>query len=167
MLLNKPKETEYIEVVLTEKKYPIAFRNKLRELMEQGAFKSESDARRWIASAPIVLELYYEPHAGLFAVESDALESSPESIRSPYSGEPFQKQTETREDEPFPYTINPETKLNRLPLSTKTQNCLQGNGINTFRVLTEKSKSELLHIRNFGKKCLDEVESFINHYRHE
>lgn len=82
---------ETIQVRLTEETFPTAFKAKLAELIGQGL--SEEDARRWLLSTPIVLELYYEKDSGLFAVESDALESCPESIRSPYSGVPF-KETE-------------------------------------------------------------------------
>lgn len=89
MKLNKEDQIETIEVRLTEDKYPIAFRNKLEELMEQHAFDTEKDARLWIEQSPIVLEVYYEKDAGLFAVESEALASCPETIRSPYSGEYF------------------------------------------------------------------------------
>ena len=91
MKINPPESCETIEVLLTEDRYPIAFRNKIEELMEQGAFKDEKEARKWLSSTPIVLEIYYEKHAGLFAVESDALESCPESLCSPYSREPFKE----------------------------------------------------------------------------
>lgn len=89
MSINPEDRYESIEILLTEEKYPIAFRNKLAELMGQKAFETEEEAKRWIQSTPITLEIYYEKDAGLFAVESDALESCPKSIRSPYSGEPF------------------------------------------------------------------------------
>lgn len=84
---------ETIQVHLTEETFPTAFKAKLAELIGQGF--SEEDARRWLLSTPIVLEIYYEKDSGLFAVESDALESYPESIRSPYSGVPF-KETEEK-----------------------------------------------------------------------
>lgn len=82
---------ETIQVRLTEETFPTAFKAKLEELTGQGF--SEEDARRWLLSTPIVLELYYEKDSGLFAVESDALESCPESICSPYSKVHF-KETE-------------------------------------------------------------------------
>lgn len=82
-------EEETIEVMLTEERFPKAFNNKLRELMDQKAFDNEDEARAWIRSTPFVLELYYEKDSGLFAVESEALESCPESICSPYTKTPF------------------------------------------------------------------------------
>ena len=87
--LNKPGTEETVEVILSETKYPIAFANKLAELMESHAFDSEAEARQWLATNPICLELYYEKHRGLFAVESEALEGTPEEICSPYTKEPF------------------------------------------------------------------------------
>ncbi len=94
MNLNPDDKTETIEVILTEDNYPIAYKNKLEELIEQEAFPSRKEAIRWLSKTPIVLELYYEKHSGLFAVESGALETNPESILSPYSGEPFTKKEE-------------------------------------------------------------------------
>lgn len=78
---------ETIPVRLSEETFPTAFKTKLEELIGQGF--SEEDARRWLLSTPIVLELYYEKDSGLFAVESEALESCPEDLCSPYSGKPF------------------------------------------------------------------------------
>lgn len=85
---------ETIQVYLNEETFPTAFKAKLEELIEQGF--SEEDARRWLLSTPIVLELYYEKDSGLFAVESEALESCPESIHSPYSGVPFKENEENK-----------------------------------------------------------------------
>ena len=51
--------------------------------MEQGAFNNRESAERWVMENPICLELIYEKHSGLFAVESEAIESN--SIVSPYS----------------------------------------------------------------------------------
>ena len=85
MKANKIGQEETISVLLTRNAFPIAFQNKLDELMEQGAFNSEEEATRWIESNPIVLEIMYEKDSGLFAVEAEAIESG--SIVSPYSGE--------------------------------------------------------------------------------
>jgi hypothetical protein len=85
MKANKVGQEETIGVLLTRRTFPIAFQNKLNELMEQGAFDNEEDATKWIESTPIVLEIMYEKDCGLFAVESEAIESG--GIVSPYSGE--------------------------------------------------------------------------------
>jgi hypothetical protein len=85
MKANKVGQEETIGVLLTRKTFPIAFQNKLNELMEQGAFDNEEDATKWIESTPIVLEIMYEKDNGLFAVESEAIEC--DTLVSPYSGE--------------------------------------------------------------------------------
>ncbi len=85
MKANKVGQEETIGVLLTRKTFPIAFQNKLNELMEQGAFDNEEDATKWIESNPIVLEIMYEKDSGLFAVESEAIECG--TLVSPYSGE--------------------------------------------------------------------------------
>ena len=91
-LVNEPRLAETIEVTLTPDKYPIVFERKVRELMEQGAFDTKEEAEKWVMSTPFVLELYYDIGSGLFAVESEALDSCPESICSPYSKAPFIEQ---------------------------------------------------------------------------
>lgn len=83
--LNKPGTEEIVEVILSETKYPVAFANKLAELMEDHTFDSEEEARQWLSDNPICLEIYYEKGQGLFAVESSVLEYNPEDIYSPYT----------------------------------------------------------------------------------
>lgn len=83
MYLPKNDFCETIEVKLTPGKYPVAYKAKIDELMEQGAFNNRESAERWVMENPICLELIYEKHSGLFAVESEAIESN--SIVSPYS----------------------------------------------------------------------------------
>lgn len=85
MKANKIGQEEVIEVRLTRDRFPIAFSNKLKELMDCGAFDSEEKAIEWIEETPIVLELMYEKDGGLFAVESEAVESG--ILVSPYSQE--------------------------------------------------------------------------------
>jgi hypothetical protein len=85
MKANKIGQVESIAVLLTRQTFPIAFQNKLDELMSQGAFDNEEDAIKWIESNPIVLEIMYEKDSGLFAVESEAIECG--TLISPYSGE--------------------------------------------------------------------------------
>lgn len=89
--VNSPDQYESILVILDEKKYPIAHQMKLEELMEGGAFDSVEEAKEWINTTPIELELYYEKHSGLFAVEADAIENASESLCSPYTGVEFEE----------------------------------------------------------------------------
>lgn len=83
--INEPNHEEVIEVRLSREKTPKAFKEKLEELMEEGAFDTEKEAIEWIEKTPFVMEMYYEKSHGLFLVESEALESG--GIASPYTKE--------------------------------------------------------------------------------
>ena len=54
---------------------------------------------------------------------------------------------------PSDYAITVE----ELNLSVRSYNCLKREGINTVGDLVEKSEAELMDIRNFGQKSIDEV----------
>lgn len=86
MKKNNAEEMESIMVQLTEEKTPIAFNRKVKELLDQGAFESEEDAKAWVYQNPIELELYYSIDCGLFGVESDAIENGAD-IYDPYTAE--------------------------------------------------------------------------------
>ena len=79
----EPQYAEVIDVLLTPEKYPIAFKNKVDELMEQEAFDTKEEAEHWVRTTPIGLEIFYEKHSGLFAIESEAVESG--CCTSPYT----------------------------------------------------------------------------------
>ena len=83
--INEPSHEEVIEVRLSREKTPITFKNKLEELMEEGAFDTEKEAIEWIEKTPFVMEMYYEKGHGLFLVESEALDGG--GIASPYTKE--------------------------------------------------------------------------------
>jgi DNA-directed RNA polymerase subunit alpha len=61
------------------------------------------------------------------------------------------------EDESLPsdYGITVE----ELNLSVRSYNCLKREGINTVGDLVQKSEAELMDIRNFGQKSIDEVKT--------
>jgi DNA-directed RNA polymerase subunit alpha len=61
------------------------------------------------------------------------------------------------EDDSLPsdYAITVE----ELNLSVRSYNCLKREGINTVGDLVEKSEAELMDIRNFGQKSIDEVKA--------
>ena len=84
MKKNKAENYEGILVYLDEKRTPLAFNEKLKELMEEGAFDNENDARSYILTNPIELELYYHKGFGLYGVESDAVSYT--DIYDPYDG---------------------------------------------------------------------------------
>ena len=49
--------------------------------------------------------------------------------------------------------------IEELNLSVRSYNCLKREGINTVGDLIQKSESELMDIRNFGQKSIDEVKA--------
>lgn len=96
--LNDCDSYEFLtNVKLNPEKFPIAFNNKVDELMKQKAFNTREDAETYVKCADIELELYYEPSNGVFAVESDAIENGC-SVISPYSGRAY-KYPNFQEDE--------------------------------------------------------------------
>lgn len=89
-MIKLGKEPEVIEIKLSKDKYPIAYNNKLEELIGLGVSKEE--AEKWIDDSVFVMELIYEKDAGLFAIESDAIESSIETLCSPYTKENIEEE---------------------------------------------------------------------------
>lgn len=73
------------KITLTKEKYPIAFNAKVEELLEEGVETNREEAERLVSNMEIELEIYYEKGTGLFAVESEAVESG--TIYSPYTAE--------------------------------------------------------------------------------
>jgi DNA-directed RNA polymerase subunit alpha len=79
---------------------------------------------------------------GLFAglAESPGLSVSPAESEGPVSGELA-------------------LAIEELQLSVRSYNCMKREGINTVGDLVQKSEQELMDIRNFGQKSIDEVRS--------
>ena len=86
--LNNGDNYEHLcNVVLTKDKYPIAFEEKVQELLEEGCATNREEAENMVSEMEIELEIYYEKGFGLFAVESGAAESG--CVYSPYSKEEY------------------------------------------------------------------------------
>lgn len=83
--LNSADDCEYIKITISKEKYPIAYRNKIEELVGQGAYADAELAEKDNPTFEMDCELYYDKHSGLFAVECGAVEAG--TIYSPYSGE--------------------------------------------------------------------------------
>ena len=82
--LNGADNYEHLcNVKLTKEKFPIAYENKVQELIEDCCVSRE-EAESIISNMEMELEIYYEKGYGLFAVESEAVGCK---IYSPYSGE--------------------------------------------------------------------------------
>src|SRR5699024_9686193 len=52
-----------------------------------------------------------------------------------------------------------EMTIEELDLSVRSYNCLKRAGINTVQELTSKTESEMMKVRNLGRKSLDEVKT--------
>ena len=57
-----------------------------------------------------------------------------------------------------------DIRLRDINFSVRTSNCLSGMGVETLQELSEKSESELLCSKNFGKKSLAEVRKVMDFY---
>lgn len=84
--INPSEEYEPIGMIrLSKEKFPKAFQAKVEEILEEGMCETKEEAERLVSEMDFELEVYYEKHFGLFAVESEAVESG--EIFSPYTTE--------------------------------------------------------------------------------
>lgn len=83
--LNNGNDYEPITIKIDKAHYPIAYRNKIEELVEQGIYADAELAEFHNPTFEMDCEVYYDKHSGLFAVECGAVESG--AVYSPYSGE--------------------------------------------------------------------------------
>ena len=84
--LNNSDEYEALDKIkLSKEKFPKAFQAKVEELIEEGVCSTQEEAEKIVNDMEFELEIYYEKGTGLFAVESDAVESG--TIYSPYTAE--------------------------------------------------------------------------------
>lgn len=80
MKLNNAENYESLMVTLNKNDHPIAFANRIQDLMNSGFTIEECEK---LVCEPIELELYYDPEYGLFAVDSGAVEAG--TIYNPYN----------------------------------------------------------------------------------
>jgi hypothetical protein len=84
--LNNSDEYESLpKIKLSKEKYPKAFNAKVEELLEEKVCATRDEAEKLVSDMEFELEIYYEKGTGLFAVESEAVESG--TIYSPYTAE--------------------------------------------------------------------------------
>ena len=81
--INPSENCEAIVILLTKVSYPIAYNNKIEELVEQKLYPSKEAAEKDNPEFELDCEIYYHKHLGVFAVEQGAVESS--IIYSPYN----------------------------------------------------------------------------------
>lgn len=85
-----PYYGEFIDIKLNPEKHPIAYKNKVDELIKDGMSKEE--AEDYVNNTIFRLELIYEKCQGLFAVESEAIESG--EIISPFTSKIIEVENE-------------------------------------------------------------------------
>ena len=83
MKLNNEDHSEFLCTVrLTKEQFPIAFEQKVQEMISCCPDLSREEIESLIPEMEIDLELYYQPGYGLFAIENEAIGCGP--IFSPY-----------------------------------------------------------------------------------
>jgi hypothetical protein len=83
--LNGAENYEPIHITITESEQPIAYNQKIDELVEQGAYPNRGEAKKKNQVFHFDMEMYYQKHSGLFIVEEGAVEAG--TIYYPYDGE--------------------------------------------------------------------------------
>jgi len=77
----------------------------------------------------------------------------------------FEEQQETREEKPEKPTEmineNLSKSVEELELSVRSYNCLKNASIKTIGELVQKSESEMLKTKNFGRKSLNEIKEIL------
>lgn len=81
--LNKPETVETIKASLTPEEHPIAFENRVKDLLPAGYSRKEAEK---MAREPMEMEIYFEVGTSLFAVDSGAIENGA-FVYSPYTQE--------------------------------------------------------------------------------
>ena len=95
--MHNVTEYESVMIKLDREHTPLAFQNKLNELMNCGAFDNEDEAIKWIEETPFEMEIYYEEGYGMFMVEAEAVEAG--GVCSPYSQKEIVDEDEINSEE--------------------------------------------------------------------
>lgn len=74
---------DMLDLYVDPVKMPVVYERKIQCLLLSGMTREEAEV--YLLKTPIPMELYYDIGRGLFAVESEAIESIP--ITNPYTGE--------------------------------------------------------------------------------
>lgn len=167
--LNDCDSYEFLtNVKLNPEKFPIAFNNKVDELMKQKAFNTREDAETYVKCTDIELELYYEPSNGIFAVESDAIENGC-SVLSPYSGRAY-KYPNFQEDEFMTtlYSLVDEEDNTKIPICYVNNTAEEDVPERILMILENKFLNDVISNdskrKTFENKenMLDEIKKFVN-----
>lgn len=110
--MNKNSVEHYgpVKVYLTPEKTPEAYENRIKRLKRAGL--SERNAKK-AALQPIVLELYYEPYLGSFAINP----AKGMIMYSPYTGIEIKEEKEKNENEKKTIRIIPPTGASKTDIA--------------------------------------------------
>jgi len=76
--------------------------------------------------------------------------------------EPIEPLPEPEEEEPAPVeNEHLDKNVEELELSVRSYNCLKNANIQTLRELVQRSESEMLRTKNFGRKSLNEIKEIL------
>lgn len=89
-------------------------------------------------------------HTDMFIRPGEEIESSKETVEE---GEAIMPASQLEE--------KLDKSIEELELSVRSFNCLEAAGIKTIRDLVQKSESEMLKYRNFGRKSLTEIKNIL------
>lgn len=89
-------------------------------------------------------------HLDLFIRPQDEVEEEPQA-----------EETDTTRVSASQIEEKLEKSIEELELSVRSYNCLEAAGIKTIRDLVQKSESEMLKYRNFGRKSLTEIKNIL------
>ncbi len=81
--INPQGTEEIFEIYLDPVKHPVAYSNKVEELIGVGMTREEAEG--FVRDVPFTMEVYYSRGQGLFLVESETIEFN--DIHNPYDGE--------------------------------------------------------------------------------
>lgn len=68
--LNSAEKYESINIIIDKEQYPIAYANKISEMVEQGLYETIEEAETANPYFEMECEIYYKKHNGLYVVES-------------------------------------------------------------------------------------------------
>jgi DNA-directed RNA polymerase subunit alpha len=74
---------------------------------------------------------------------------------------PEDMQVDDQAPPPAPYNEHLDRSVDELELSVRSYNCLKNADIKTIRDLVQKSESEMLKTKNFGRKSLNEIKEIL------
>ena len=99
-------------------------------------------------------------HIALFYMEDEVIEEDPVVETEEESEEV--EDDEIDEDTVSVFNDNLLKSVDELELSVRSNNCLKNANINTIADLVQRTESEMLRTKNFGRKSLNEIKEIVS-----